>query len=368
MKIKIITKHAPSNYGSLLQSIATLTVLKRMGHEAQIIDYQRPDERGLENTLTNMKTKPSIINNPVKKLAYICLRYPLEAMAFSRFEGMRHKYLDMTPLLTSHEELEKLEADVFMTGSDQVWSDAGVDKYDSAFFLSFVKKGKKVAYAASFGKTKFDDATVVAYKKMLSSYDAISVREDAALDLIKSWNLKKYELLEQVLDPTLLLNSQEWSSLIKKNRTGKYVLVYQIHNDKKLNLYAKKLAKHLNIPLLRVNPQLHQIVRGGKFHWCPDVSDFLSLVKNATVIVTDSFHGTCFSINFNKQFVEILPNTSTGSRNQSILRLTGLQDRILKNENDFDIALKKIDYAKVNMIVEKERSHSLDVMKKIIEC
>lgn len=175
---------------------------------------------------------------------------------------------------------------------------------------------------------------------------------------------KKYELLEQVLDPTLLLNSQEWSSLIKKNRTGKYVLVYQIHNDKKLNLYAKKLAKHLNIPLLRVNPQLHQIVRGGKFHWCPDVSDFLSLVKNATVIVTDSFHGTCFSINFNKQFVEILPNTSTGSRNQSILRLTGLQNRILKNENDFDIALKKIDYAKVNMIVEKERSHSLDVMKK----
>ena len=109
MKIKIITKHAPSNYGSLLQSIATLIILKRMGHEAQIIDYQRPDERGLENTLTNMKTKPSIINNPVKKLAYICLRYPLEAMAFSRFEGMRHKYLDMTPLLTSHEELEKLE-------------------------------------------------------------------------------------------------------------------------------------------------------------------------------------------------------------------------------------------------------------------
>jgi hypothetical protein len=97
-------------------------------------------------------------------------------MAFSRFEGMRHKYLDMTPLITSHEELEKLEADVFMTGSDQVWSDAGVDKYDSAFFLSFVKKGKKVAYAASFGKTKFDDATVDAYKKMLSSYDAISVR------------------------------------------------------------------------------------------------------------------------------------------------------------------------------------------------
>ena len=131
--------------------------------------------------------------------------------------------------------------------------------------------------------------------------------------------------------------------------------------------YAKSLAKHTGMELVRVNPMLHQILRGGKFICCPDLSEFLSLIANALCIVTDSFHGTCFSINFGKQFIEILPNNATGTRNQSILELTGLSDRILCDFNDYSLVDKVIDYGKVNELLEVERRKSLEVIRSMIQ-
>ena len=101
---------------------------------------------------------------------------------------------------------------------------------------------------------------------------------------------------------------------------------------------------------------------------CPDVKDFLELINNAAYIVTDSFHGTCFAINFNKQFVEILPNNATGTRNQSILTLTGLSSRIVTNFEDFTVVDNEIDYGPVNKILEEERERCKDVLKKMLQC
>lgn len=310
--------------------------------------------------------------NPLKKLAYIAIRYPIEKFALVRFDRMRKKYLKMTSRCSSHVDLKKISADAFITGSDQVWGPMMNGVYDSAYFLQFVgKDSRKLAYAASFGKTKFDESTVVAYKKMLSEYDKIAVREKSAVSLLEEWGLNN--CLGQVLDPTLLLDMSQWTNLlIKKNdfdkyKDLKYILVYQIHNDPKLSGYAKRLAKHTGMELLRVNPMLHQALRGGKFICSPDLSEFLSLVANASCIVTDSFHGTCFSINFGKQFIEILPNNATGTRNQSILELTGLSDRILCDFNDYSLVDKVIDYSKVNELLEVERRKSLEVIRSMIQ-
>lgn len=371
MIIKVITRHGPSNYGSLLQSIATVKKIEEFGHQCEIIDYQRPDERGLNGVLTQLKAKDGF-GNPLKKLAYIAIRYPIEKFALVRFDRMRKKYLKMTSRCSSHVDLKKISADAFITGSDQVWGPMMNGVYDSAYFLQFVgKDSRKLAYAASFGKTKFDESTVVAYKKMLSEYDKIAVREKSAVSLLEEWGLNN--CLGQVLDPTLLLDMSQWTNLlIKKNdfdkyKDLKYILVYQIHNDPKLSGYAKRLAKHTGMELLRVNPMLHQALRGGKFICSPDLSEFLSLVANASCIVTDSFHGTCFSINFGKQFIEILPNNATGTRNQSILELTGLSDRILCDFNDYSLVDKVIDYSKVNELLEVERRKSLEVIRSMIQ-
>lgn len=371
MNVKVITRHSPSNYGSLLQSIATVKTIEGLGHDCSIIDYQRPDERGLKGVLTQVNCKAGF-DNPLKKLAYIAIRYPIEKFALVRFDRMRKKYLKMTSRCSSHVDLKKISADAFITGSDQVWGPMMNGVYDSAYFLQFVgKDSRKLAYAASFGKTKFDESTVVAYKKMLSEYDKIAVREKSAVSLLEEWGLNN--CLGQVLDPTLLLDMSQWTNLlIKKNdfdkyKDLKYILVYQIHNDPKLSGYAKRLAKHTGMELLRVNPMLHQALRGGKFICSPDLSEFLSLVANASCIVTDSFHGTCFSINFGKQFIEILPNNATGTRNQSILELTGLSDRILCDFNDYSLVDKVIDYSKVNELLEVERRKSLEVIRSMIQ-
>lgn len=370
MMIKVITRHAPSNYGSMLQSIATIRTIERLGHECEIIDYQRPDERGLKSVLTQASRKKAYAN-PIKKLLYVGIRYPLEKYAQVRFDKMRSKYLKMTSRCSSHQDLKNLKADAFMTGSDQVWGPTIDGRYDSAYFLQFVDSNTpKLAYAASFGKTKFDERTVAEYKSMLAEYDKIAVRENSAVKMLHDWGLNN--CLGQVLDPTLLLDSEEWKRLLvnecdsRKYEGKKYILVYQIHNDSKLSDYAKRLAKHTGLELLRVNPMLHQKYRGGKFICCPDLGEFLALIDNASCIVTDSFHGTCFAINFGKQFIEILPNNATGTRNQSILELTGLSNRILRDFNDYSLLDKPIDYGRVHEILKNERAESIQVMKDLL--
>ena len=363
MDIKVITRHAPSNYGSLLQSIATQTVLERLGHTCEIIDYIRDDEHGLKAVTTSLNGKQRWNGNPLKKLAYIALRYPEEKKAELKFSRMRKKYLKLTGRCRTHEDLRLLDADVFMTGSDQVWGPTLNGRYDEAYFLSFVTGKPRTAYAASFGRTDFTPQILAEYKKLLSTYSDIAVRENSAVDLLTQMGIP---CAGQVLDPTLLLTGEEWSKRIKRNIEGKYVLVYQLHNNPVLTDYALRFARHTGLPLYRISPTFHQIRRGGKFVYLPDLDEFLSYIKNCTYFLTDSFHGTAFALNFNKQFIEILPNNKTGSRNQSILQLTGLTDRILTDFSDFSMADKVIEYTLVNNILAKERQKSIAILKSLL--
>lgn len=290
--------------------------------------------------------------------------YPETKIAEVKFDKMRRRFLNLTELCHTHEDLSKLKADVFLTGSDQVWGPMMNGQPDDAYFLDFVRHGKRGAYAASFGRTNFTTDTVNRFTELLHRYDAVAVREDSAVKFLGSMGI---ECRGQVLDPTLLLTSNKWIEYVEKDIPGEYVLVYQLHNNPVLSEYALGLARHLNLPLLRISPSFHQLRRGGKFVFLPDMGEFLSHIKNCSFFVTDSFHGTAFALNFNRQFAEILPNNSTGSRNQSILKLTGLSDRIVTDYGDFSISDRQIDYTRVNDILARERSVSLDILQGIIE-
>ncbi len=150
-----------------------------------------------------------------------------------------------------------------------------------------------------------------------------------------------------------------------KLKYNKYVLVYQLHDNKKFDKYAKEFAKRAGLKLLRISPSIYHITRSGKLIYLPDQYKFLSLFQNAEYILTDSFHATVFSIIFNKKFVDILPG-KTSTRIVSILNLTGLQKQILEKYDDFSFINKDVNFTECNKVIEKEREKSIELLRNAI--
>ncbi len=367
MKVSVITRHAITNYGSLLQAFATQTAIEKLGHECEIIDYIRDDESYWEHEKTLLKKKQAWNNSFIKRHIYLAIRQPESIWAGKKFENERNRYLKLSNTYCTRDSLNGNcpKADVYMTGSDQVWGPTEDGAFDSNYFLSFVDNSKKIAYAASFGHTKVDGESFASIKNYLSSYYKIAVREDSAVNLLHEMGIEA----KRVLDPTLLFTKDFWNKYAStscKNMTGKYVLIYQIHNDPKFSEYARKVAKKKNLKLVRISPAFHQISRPGRFKWCPSVSDFLAYIRDAELLITDSFHGTAFAINYNVPFVEILPNNNTGTRNVSILSFTRLSDRILI-DNSKNIEDLPIDFTYANEVLRKNRDESLKILQEMIE-
>lgn len=366
MKVSCITRHAISNYGSLLQAYATQRAIEGLGHECEILDYVPACEDVSQQVRTLLSTKPSWNGNPLKKAAYRLLREPETRVAGKQFARERAQLLKMSSHYASLEELRANppKADVYMTGSDQVWGPISSGAYDMAYALEFAPKGaRRISYAASFGKKDMPDSVRPGFLEDLRAYEAVCVREDAAREQLASWGIEA----GQVVDPTLLLNGEAWRKMAAPASKGEYVLVYQIHSDPAVGQYAEKVAKKLGLPLMRISVGLHQASREGRFKWLPTLAEFLSYVDNATCLVTDSFHGTAFAINLNTPLVEVLPKTGTSSRNVSILRLTGLTDRVLQDPNDIELASRPIDFGRVNDVMGVERAKSLVRLKNMIE-
>lgn len=366
MKAAVITRHGISNYGSLLQAMATQQVIEDLGHTCEIIDYIRNDESYMQHEKTLLKRKPEWNDNPIKRMMYLAVRQPAGIAAGKYFEKAQKKYLNLSKRYTTWEQLDRdrPKADVYITGSDQVWGPVENGSYDSSYCLSFTEESdRRIAYAASFGHTDMTPELENYYKKWLSRYESIAVREDSAVEILRNMGIQAV----QVLDPTLLLDAAYWSRYTQPIREGKYLLIYQLHNDRRLDEYAEKAAAATKLPLIRISASLHQISRKGKFVWLPEMGQFLSYIKNAECLITDSFHGTAFAINFHTPFVEVLPDNNTGTRNMSILKMTGLTDRILTSVNDTALAERKIDYTEADRILADKRKESLGILRSMIE-
>ena len=365
MKVAVITRHAISNYGSLLQAIATQRILEKCGCQCEIIDYVRRDEEPNNWEKTTLLQKKAWNNNLIKRLCYLSIRQPESILAGGKFQKMRQQYLKLTTRYSNYKEL-KIQvpvADIYMTGSDQVWGPVACGEYDLAYFLSFLPEGKrKIAFGSSMGKMKLSAETLQLFRENLSSYEHIAVREKSAVEFLKKQGIS----CQNVLDPTLLLTEEEWEAMTAPSKNNNYLLIYQLHSDKRVGDYAEKIAKKMGVQILRVSPSFHQFKRGGKFVYLPDVTEFLSLIKNAAFMVTDSFHGTAFAINFNIPFAEVLPDNGTSSRNVSILQITGLEDRIVATADDVERLSKNVDFSFANKILEQKRKESIEILKQML--
>lgn len=355
-KIGIITIHDADNYGSSLQAFATQKVIDNLGYNAVIIDHKCKKinaEYGIKRIFVQKNLK-AIIETIIRILTI----YPSRI----QFKKFREKYFNMQDELSVVHEQKKFKK--FVVGSDQVWN-YKITGFDKAYFLDCVDdSSKKVSYASSFGLSKIEE-NIDEYTRLLNDFHFISVREEQAADIIKELTGR---VVKTVLDPTLLIAKNEWEEIVKlKKHYKNYILCYQIAYSQTLVDFAIELSKKTNKKIISIQGSLRHKFE-AKYIWNAGPIEYIDLFLNADYIITNSFHGTAFSINFNKNFfTELLPSfEKTSSRLENILDLFQLRDRQIvdgKNEN----MLKDINYEKQNKILQNNRQQSIQILKKFLE-
>ena len=326
-KVAIITIHAIKNYGSVLQALATQELVKKLGFDPAIIDYAYPNPIHQQ--------QPSF-KGRVLRACNLCLMYLLAVRAKFRLREERYsQFISRRMKLTSHyatmDELvsEPPEADIYLSGSDQVWHPRCID-YDASFLLDFVPAGKtKVAFASSCGVTKFNEEQCGRLMHCLSSFDSIAVREAALQEIIHEASGKEPEL---VLDPTLLLSPDEWQSIESPvDLKGPYILVYGAVGGRgaQIDAIARELQKSTGMQIIRIYGRpYHRFSRKIKYLFDVGPGEFLWLFRNASYVLANSFHATVFSILFKRQFLSFYPASSDlGTRQQNLLKLLNLEER-----------------------------------------
>lgn len=366
-KIDIITLHRVVNYGSVLQTYALQETLKEKGNEVEVIDYY-PERLHMLGMTKRIKDKSEKLKKSFiwRNLCRIIM-FPSYIIRFRVFKSFLKKYINLTPktYITADELYKDVpQADMYCTGSDQVWNSGWNEKIEKPFFLDFVPDNKvRFSYAASFGKSKLEDWEKEDTKAMLDKYRDISMRELSGVDILKELDLEGIN----VLDPTLLLNREKWMKIASnKYKDKKYVLAYNLNRNKKIDKYVEKLAKEKNLEIYYISYSLHEFYKKGKIKCNIKVEDFLSLIDNAQYVVTDSFHATAFSINFNTQFMIVFPEKYS-TRVESILKITGLESRIVKDYTNISLKDKMIDFTEANKKLDEQRKIANDYLDRAIK-
>lgn len=364
--VKVITRHAVANYGSLLQTYATQVVLEKLGYQPAIINYIPREEQGWYMALVRFRVRGVESQNRIKQWAFFVSQFVNYSVSYLMFKRFRKGLIRETELYNSLDELRANppNADIYMTGSDQVWGRISGRPYDGAFFLEFVPPGKKcIAYSASFGSetTAIEPDQLV---RMIKKYSALNVRELSGLRILQDHGFSE---CKHVLDPTLLLDRKDWAKMASgQRRPQRYILVYQLHQSRDFENFAEQVSVMTGLPVYRLSCSMNSILQKGKLVYMTSPQAFLQYFLDAQYILTDSFHATVFSIIFNKRFVTIKPATSS-TRIKSILQVFNLEDRLLKDWNDFDWLDKAIDYDDVNARLDALRNDSLEALKSALE-
>lgn len=345
MKISLLTYWGADNYGATLQAYATIKILQQEGHEVQLINL--------------------LIEEPKHSWIKNLFLYP-KHLKFKSFR--KHYFSSITRPYLSIKELQDNppEADYYIIGSDQTWNpDISKDKA-RAFFLDFNRQGtKKIAYAASFGKEKWEESQWISKNevcRLLSQFDAISIRENTGVQILKDFGFHSI----QVLDPVLLFN--DYSELIGYPQNKEEIILYKLVNTNEFYTKAKSIGKFLNLNVRSIGSI--RKVKGIKCAYPESIPEWIHKIASGKYIITDSFHGTVISLLYKRQFVVCVGNPKLVTRIKSLLNLFNLEERIMNvsdsTEQIIKMMKKPIDYNKIDIILEKERNISKEYLRKTI--
>jgi hypothetical protein len=364
--VGIITFHRAHNYGALLQCFALKKYIESLGHIVNIIDYW-PDYH-----LSTYKFFPDFSKKSIKgKIKSIVLFVIGFFKIYKRSKGYKDfikTHLDIETHISfkTANELSQLDFDVVVYGSDQIWWRSTLPTfqgYDLVYWGQQPKKAKrKITYAPSMGIINYDIEESNVLKKMLNNFDAISVRELIVKELIKS---KLGIDTTLVLDPVFLIDKKYWEKFCNTNSKPfeikeKYIFFYHLKENPQTGYLVENLAKYFDLRIIEIKGRVSPLKRSKRFMQTVDPIGFVQLIRNASFVVSTSFHGTAFSIIFEKHFYASGMG-SNAERAKSLLKNLGIENRYIDNFNKpiFD---DTIDYEQVNIKLEKLKVISKDFL------
>lgn len=362
-KLALITLHHVKNYGSVLQTYATQYYFEKMSLKVQVIDYRRKWETGYGYWFY---LQDRSIIGVLRQIMYFPSKFKQKKI-FDKFLS-ENINLTNTQYKTEKDFISKpIYADIYCTGSDQVWNSGWNNGIISEYYLSFVKKQngeKKISFAASFGQEKISVEEANIIENNLRDYDLITVRETKAKNILKD-QLGLDSTV--ILDPTLQIPAEHWRELAKDqyNRETDYVLLIQLNRNKEFDTFSVRFAQDKGKKLVRLCLRIDQLILPGKHVVLPEVKRYISLIDQASYILTDSFHAISFCINLNKQFYCWYPNHYS-SRLSSIIELLSLQDRVIDDENLSKKQQSDINYNTINEYIIKQREQTIDLFTRYI--
>lgn len=354
LKIGIITIHSDLNYGAALQAYALSAYLNEVGYDAKIINYIK------------IPNSPRVFKFP-KNIAYKMMN----ALRHLRYRKFLKKSLSDVTYNSLDEIMNgfKEPFDIIISGSDQVWNPhcgGFVTKLNPVYYIAFADKGtyKKIAYASSVGSHVFSKEEIPSVQKWLGEYSHLSTREIAGAQQLESFLNREVKV---VLDPTLLLNHKQWLKVANSIKIdGKYVLVYYIDEIGEVVEYARRIADKNGWKVVMMsNTSARYPGVDINVPFCGP-AEFLGLFDGAEYISTNSFHGTAFAINFQKDFISVIKRNSP-QRAQTLLKNVGLPERLLTNIGDIDKLPDHIDYTEPMKKLELLRADSVEYLLNAIE-
>lgn len=371
MKVGILTFQNANNYGAALQAFALCSTVRKLGYNAELIDYKNPSVTEYENP--RLPHLSETITNPVGSVFRLAT-----AKAFScrkkAFDSFNEKYELIGPPIETQVDIES-EYDAVIVGSDQVWNPV-ITGGDMTYFLSQVDslQTHKVAYAASFGYESFPSDLAKQCGEALADFDCIGVRETEGSILVKTLSGANSSV---VLDPTLLFRKTDWETVIASGSIREsilelaeqdqgYLFVYIAAERSKTISFAKRVAKQMNLSIVLVcGYRGIPLICCGKDVSFVSLEEFLFLIQHANLIVTSSFHGYALALALEKEvyFSLVDGGNTKNSRLLSLARITKTEDREIINQ----APLCPIDYFAVSKRIEAERQQSLSFLQRGLE-
>lgn len=367
MKIGILTFHNAHNYGATLQAYALRTYLRSIGHDVTIINYRnKMIDSAYKKIFIPRFFKRDILPTHWKRVWKECEKslfgqkmWREQWEAFEQF--IQEVILEGNTVEVEKEDLEKLDLDYFILGSDQIWTDELTGGLDPVYFGDFKTDAKILTYAASIAEGEVPDKYISEFKRMLQNVHALSVREEKLAKQLR--NLLNREV-SVTLDPTLLLRQKDYEQFIVTDSDVKerFVFAYFVVENPVLMECARYAAKLLNCQLIELHyfktPEFkgeYQLANLGP-------REFLYYISHAEMVVTNSFHGTVFSILFKKAFYSVYKKNG---RIENLLSFLNLEHRHIENKEDI-LPEEKIDYTDVDNKLELYREESVKFLKKAL--